>query len=298
MKAIRKSIFLLMLTSNLFAFGQKHSYLDYYNDGVKMFHKEKYKLADSLFNLSLQLAPLPETYYNIGLTKFRLKDTCAFCKNMKYASDMYDTSAIRLYNKRCILKTVKYFDNSKHPDSLFYVEVTKYLFNHAPTPVTIIYFIRDKKSGFGSQYAEPMFDVFKSKDYTIATSYPEYSKFISEIPDTFPDLSKFETEIPIFTVVEDMPQYPGGDEARIKFLIDNMRYPQTAKDNGIQGTVYITFIVETDGSVSDVKVLRGMGSGLEEEAMRVVKLMPKWKPGMQSGKAVRVQYNMPIRFTL
>ncbi len=298
MKYTRKIVFVFLLACNFFAFGQKHPYLDYYNDGIKMFHKKKYKLADSLFNLSLKIAPTPETYYNIGLTKFRLKDTCAFCRNMKYASDMYDTSAIRLYNKRCVLKTVKYFDNSKHPDSLFYVEVTKYLFNHAPSPVSIVYYIRDKKSNLGSQYAEPMYDVMRSKDQTIVNSFPDYTKLVSEIPETFPDLSKFETDAPIFTVVEVMPQYPGGDEARIKFLIDNMHYPAEAMKNGIQGTVYITFVVETDGSVSNVKVLRGVGSGLEEEAMRVVNLMPKWTPGTQSGKAVRVQFNMPIRFSL
>ena len=284
MKAIKKSIFFVLLTINLFAFGQKRTYLEFYNDGIKMFHKEKYKLADSLFNLSLQLAPLPETYYNIGLTKFKLKDTCSFCKNMKYAADDGDTGAVRLYNKLCVLKAVKYFDNSKHPDSLFYVEVTKYFCDLAQFPIERVYFIKNKITADISQYDEPFLEMTNKND--------------NEAPYAFIDLSKFETEIPIFTLVEDMPQYPGGDEARIKFLIDNMRYPQTAKDNGIQGTVYITFIVETDGSVSNVKVLRGMGSGLEEEAMRVVNLMPKWTPGTQSGKAVRVQYNMPIRFTL
>ena len=249
-----------------------------------MFHKEKYKIADSLFHLSLQMAPMPETYYNIGLTKFRLKDTCAFCKNMKYASDMYDTSAIRLYNKRCILKTVKYFDNSKHPDSLFYVEVTKYFCDLAQFPIERVYFIKNKITGEISQYDEPIYDMTNSND--------------SEAPYSFIDLNKFGTDTPIFVVVEDMPQFPGGNEARIKFLMDNIRYPQTAKDNGVQGTVYSTFQIGADGRISDVRILRGLGNGLDEEAVRVIKLMPKWKPGMQSGKAVRVQFNMPIRFTL
>lgn len=105
-------------------------------------------------------------------------------------------------------------------------------------------------------------------------------------------------ELEIFTVVEESPDYMGGDLGRIKFLQDNIKYPQMARESGIQGTVYVTFVVERDGSVTDVKVQRGIGGGCDEEAIRVVKSMPKWKPGKQRGKSVRVQFNMPIKFTL
>ncbi|MCK9616271.1 MAG: energy transducer TonB [Lentimicrobiaceae bacterium] len=102
----------------------------------------------------------------------------------------------------------------------------------------------------------------------------------------------------IFTVVEESPGFPGGDESRIKFLQQNITYPQVAKEAGIQGTVFVTFVVEVDGSVSDVRVLRGIGGGCDEEAIRVVKAMPKWTPGKQRGRPVRVQFNMPIKFIL
>jgi len=105
-------------------------------------------------------------------------------------------------------------------------------------------------------------------------------------------------ETPIFTVVEQMPYYPGGDSARIKFLAENIVYPQAVKEKGIQGTVYVTFVVYENGHVEDVRVLRGIGDGCDEEAVRVVKLMPDWIPGQQNDKNVRVQYNMPIRFSL
>jgi periplasmic protein TonB len=101
-----------------------------------------------------------------------------------------------------------------------------------------------------------------------------------------------------FIVVEEMPSFPGGDEARIKFISDNIVYPEIEKEINTQGTIYITFVVETDGSITDVKILRGIGSGCDEEAVRVVKMMPKWNPGKQSGKSVRVQFNLPIKFTL
>jgi protein TonB len=105
-------------------------------------------------------------------------------------------------------------------------------------------------------------------------------------------------EAEIFTVVEESPSFPGGDEARIKFLQENIKYPTMARESGIQGTVYVTFVVEKGGNVSDVKILRGIGGGCDEEAIRVIRAMPKWNPGKQRGKSVRVQFNMPIKFTL
>jgi periplasmic protein TonB len=105
-------------------------------------------------------------------------------------------------------------------------------------------------------------------------------------------------ETEIFTVVEDQPGYPGGEEARLKYLSENTKYPQMARESQIQGTVYVTFVVEKDGRVRDVRVLRGIGGGCDEEAIRVIQNMPRWNPGKQRGKPVRVQFNLPIKFTL
>ncbi len=102
----------------------------------------------------------------------------------------------------------------------------------------------------------------------------------------------------VFVVVEKMPAYPGGDEARIKFLKENMKYPQEARQKGISGRVFVTFVVEKDGSTTNVKILRGIGGGCDEEAIRVVSLMPAWNPGLEKGKPVRVQFNLPIMFSL
>lgn len=107
-----------------------------------------------------------------------------------------------------------------------------------------------------------------------------------------------EPETTIFQVVEEQPGYPGGDEARLRYLSENIDYPVIARESGIQGTIFLTFVVERDGSITDVKVLRGIGGGCDEEAVRVVKNMPKWNPGKQRGKEVRVQFQMPIKFIL
>lgn len=105
-------------------------------------------------------------------------------------------------------------------------------------------------------------------------------------------------EAEIFTVVESMPEFPGGPAKMMEYIAKNIKYPAMARESGIQGRVFVNFVVESDGSVSNVKVLRGIGGGCDEEAVRVVEAMPKWTPGRQRGKAVRVSFNLPVRFTL
>ncbi len=113
----------------------------------------------------------------------------------------------------------------------------------------------------------------------------------------FPDEEDID-EDEIFDVVESQPSFPGGDIARIRFLYENIQYPAMARETGIQGRVYITFVVEKDGSITDVRLLKGIGGGCDEESIRVVKAMPKWIPGKQRERAVRVQFVLPIKFTL
>ncbi len=102
----------------------------------------------------------------------------------------------------------------------------------------------------------------------------------------------------VWTVVQELPKYPGGTEAMFKFLIANINYPEQAKKDTIEGRVYVNFIVEPDGQVTNVNVLRGIGSGCDEEAVRVVEMMPAWTPGYEEGEPVRVSFNIPIRFSL
>ena len=105
-------------------------------------------------------------------------------------------------------------------------------------------------------------------------------------------------ETKIFTVVEQMPMFPGGDGALMGYLRDNIHYPTVAAENGVQGRVVVGFVVERDGSITDVNILRGVDPSLDREAMRVVKSMPKWTPGKQNGSAVRVKYQVPVSFRL
>jgi len=102
----------------------------------------------------------------------------------------------------------------------------------------------------------------------------------------------------VFFIVEEMPEFPGGELALRKYLAENVRYPEMAKENDIQGTVYVRFVVDTDGSVKNVELMRGVDPLLDKEAIRVVNSLPKFKPGKQRGKAVKVSHQVPIKFQL
>ncbi len=102
----------------------------------------------------------------------------------------------------------------------------------------------------------------------------------------------------VYQIVEQMPEFPNGQETLMQYIAEQVKYPAEAKKAGAYGRVFIGFIVEPDGSLSDFKVLRGIGYGCDEEALRVVKSMPKWQPGIHRGKAVRVQYLVPVNFKL
>lgn len=117
------------------------------------------------------------------------------------------------------------------------------------------------------------------------------------LPDPLPDEPDTDSSEP-FAVVEQMPRFPGGEAALMKYLSDHLVYPLSARETGISGVVYIAFVVEPDGRITSEKVLREVPGGCTEEALRVIKSMPNWIPGMQRGKPVRVTINLPVRFVL
>lgn len=113
-----------------------------------------------------------------------------------------------------------------------------------------------------------------------------------------PEPPKHEEENKVFEVVEQMPSFPGGPQALQQWLHDNVKYPVVAQENGVQGRVVVSFVVEKDGSITDVNVMKSVDPSLDKEAARVVKAMPKWIPGKQNGSAVRVKYMVPVSFRL
>ncbi len=125
---------------------------------------------------------------------------------------------------------------------------------------------------------------------------------VAPVPDTLKEYvfePKEDEDRPgVYVIVEQMPEFPGGDKGFYQYIADNIKYPVKAREKGIKGLVYVNFIVEPDGSVSNINVLRGIGGGCDEEAVRLVESMPKFKPGIQDGEAVKVSYTVPVNFKL
>jgi protein TonB len=132
------------------------------------------------------------------------------------------------------------------------------------------------------------------KEDEIDTACTEVMKGAIEIIPEPP----IEGEVKIFDIVEQMPSFPGGDKALFDYLSENIKYPEDCEETCVQGRVIVTFVVEKDGSITEAKVVKSVYPSLDEEALRVVNSMPKWRPGKQNGNSVRTKYTIPINFKL
>jgi periplasmic protein TonB len=140
-------------------------------------------------------------------------------------------------------------------------------------------------------------DVQLDEEFEFESTEADKMTIIDAMPVIEKEESKDE-DTEIFVIVEDMPEFPGGEVALRRWIANNIKYPVIAAENGIQGRVYVQFVVDRDGSISNAKIARGIDPSLDQEALRVVNSLPKWKPGMQRGKPVRVSYTVPINFQL
>ena len=149
------------------------------------------------------------------------------------------------------------------------------------------------------QYNDGNYLLTKKRNYEISQII-EQKYSLSESKEQLSDNNRKDTSMDnkVFDVVEVMPCFPGGDVALMKFLAENIKYPVVAEDNGIQGRVICTFTVERDGSITDVKIIKSIDPSLDKEAVRVLRTMPRWKPGIQKGAPVRVKYTVPVTFRL
>ena len=132
-----------------------------------------------------------------------------------------------------------------------------------------------------------------------SSTYPVVKIPKQEIKEASPTQnSKISKSDKVYDVVEQMPSFPGGNGALLEYLATHVKYPVVAQENGVQGRVIVSFVVERDGSITDVRVVRSVDPSLDREAQRVVSSMPRWTPGKQNGSAVRVKYNVPVSFRL
>lgn len=266
---MRKQILIsLAILLSAIAYCQSGSTDQNFQKGKKAFKSEKYQEALAYLSISIVENPTPQAYHYRSMAFKSLGDSCNSCRDLKTAA-LFDSKEFQtLFEQQCtnttIVRTIPAAIKHMYPN------VSKLKIVHSTCdPDSLVYGIVGQE--------QPMTE--------IKISFTENGSI-----DT--------TDHNIYTIVEEMPSFPGGEKARDRFLAEKINYPERARNAGIQGTIYLQFIIDRSGSVKDVKVLRGIGGGCDEEAVRVITMMPKWIPGKQNGKTVNVKFDMPIYFKL
>jgi TonB family protein len=377
------SILLLFVWISQFVLAQQRDpSIILYDKGNAAVASKDYRTADSLFTLSLNIAPHPDSYYNRAVCRRQLKDFKGYCLDLNSASLFGDKEASNLYSRQCIkLDTVykkngekvdktdfeyvefitsyKYntdFEYSKHDTSgicilsktrvdniLYYtdcIEVTNSMYkgeidsliNYIKTQTdfnkiiikndfsgNIFLVLKTDESGKVIEVKSSSFKkdeginelihilsnmpnwepaIYNSKP--VKFLYHLYVKYYGEVIEIRDIKADINNGSEFFSVVEKMPEFPGGPMEMMRFMQKTITYPQAAKEAGASGKCFLKFVINSDGTISDIQVVKGVEKcpACDTEAIRVVKAMPKWSPGMQNGKAVNVFFNLPINFQL
>jgi TonB family protein len=253
---------------------------DFFAKGLNEYDFERYESAEKLFNQSITIEPSLDANYYRNLSKKDIKRTCKRCENYKKKMEFSSKTASKYY-KECVKKDSITYEGSSPTGIIYYCLVYTKI-------------IESKENMYYYFYRTNTLNG-KTISFSIKNDITDTS--VNPIA-VFPDINNTPTDKIEFYLVDEMPKYIGGDEARIQHLTENIHYPQYAKENGYSGTVYVTFIIDEKGMVKDVKLLRGFYKSCDDEALRVVSIMPEWIPGKVDGKVVRVRFNMPVKYTL
>lgn len=234
----------------------------YYNEGLKAFNNEDYKLADSLFTLSLSIIPAADAYFNRALCKKQLNDFSGYCLDLFNSSRHLDKEADSIFWMKCGNKDSVIYDSY---DNI--IDSSKVLFK----------------------------EVFESCDLLSYYRFHEYN-FKEELLIAYEIFNNDTMYLKGLRLTH--PLFPDGEEGLFKYLSANIKYPENAKRRGKQGTVYTSFIIDEYGSVNNVEILKSPSESLSNEAHRVTSNMPSWIPGSYDERNVKVKYYLPLRFTL
>lgn len=234
----------------------------YYNEGLKAFNNEDYRLADSLFSLSILYNPSADAYFNRALSKKQLNDFSGYCLDLFYSSRHFDKEADSIFWAKCGNRDSVIYDSY---DNI--IDSSQVLFKEVFESCDLISYYRFREYNFKLE---------------LLLSYEIFNN------DTF--------YLNGLNLIK--PSFPQGEDGLFKYLGTNIKYPENAKRSGKQGTVYVSFIINETGRVNDIKILKSPAESLSDEAHRVISNMPFWIPGSYNERNVKVQYYLPIRFTL
>ncbi len=269
---MKKWLIVIVLLFPFLATGQGKQISKMFDLAVAAYKKKDFKKADSLFTQMASTYPSADVYYNLGLTKWNLGDSCLACSAWYKAKSMGDYASYELLEKRCTRK-----DSVVYNGGLYYSKV------------------KTTKCVEEIDYRFYKYAVQGEKD-TIVILLDDVSLTMDDLLNPALPVEKYMGGLDIKPEVA--PEFRGGQEALLNYLANNIKYPQIARESNIQGIVYVSFVVRPDGKVTQVRLERGIGGGCDEESIRVVSEMPDWKPGMDKGKPVYSLFNIPIRYIL
>jgi len=303
---MRKILIVAVLVS-ITSLTSAQKYVKLYDKGIEFFKQEKYKEADSLISLAIKKWPKDyhntNMYFDRGVTRLHLSDTCGFCYDMKSAADLNDNDAKTNYKKFCLKyndEANKYYNqayqeftlkNYKVSDSLLTLSIMTYEFADNVFLRGIVKLYMLDTNGFCSDMAR----IYNINDEA-NQNYKQICRTNAHVK--FAEQEELnEREDDIYFVVDDMPTFNGGnsDDFRI-FIQENLRYPIEAQKNGIKGRVFVQFDVDENGEVKNAKIVRSAGEILDNEVLRVVNLSPKWRPGLMNNKPVTIRFTFPVVF--
>jgi len=263
-----------------------------FNKGVEAYNKADYNKADSLFTVAIRIVPFREAFYNRAFAKKELGKMKEYCNDLRVASYLCNDSSCANCCDMCTKKVINYFDVNNQLSN-----VNEYVFKHEiiikkyDSLITVKKVKKDNDEEILLEY----FDIKNKKDTIwygginkpLISKNSKVEKKIKESEDVF-----VKTDI--------MPTFPGGDDALMEYMQSTVNYPKMVKKDGISGTVYVFFCIDKDGYVCDVNVVRGVknAEALDKEAAKAVLFMPRWTPGYQNEKSVKVQFTFPIKFKL
>lgn len=281
-----------------------------YKEKLQQFYKENYSLYLSRLEKNFSYNYL----FDLIILKSEVGDICSLCNTLENDTSFSVNKNINdtvsfigdLEKNICWLQQVHYVDSIDNKIRIFNTINThictakkQYVYSQEE----IHYSSSDNNFLFETSEVQKGY-IMKVVEGNVIENIKEYKLYIDTTETKSKDTSNYEIKIckkelpPPIDFVEEMPKYKGGENRLISYLFYNLKYPTEAKNNKISGIVIINFIIEKDGSLSNVKILRDIGGGCGEEAARVVRAMPKWIPGKQNGKPIRVSFNLPIKFTL
>lgn len=324
-----RKIIIIAILASIPSLISAQKYLKLYNEGVELFKMEKFKEADSLFSKAISKADLnnygnySNLFFDRGVARLNLSDTCGFCKDMESAMEYYDRQAKILHKiicLKCNTEAYNYYQkgynefNQKNylsSDSLLTLSINTYEFvdNIFQRGITRLYlkdtigFCIDMKkiSNIDDTAMYNFQQICMTNNFTgnpiEYIQQPCSCSFEGEIENENNNEEGYGNEI--FFVVENMPTFEGNNSDAFRFYIqNNLRYPIEAQRNGIQGRVFVQFDICKNGELRNAVIVRSAHEFLDNEVLRVLSTSPKWSPGLQRGKPVIVRFTFPVVFQL